>query len=340
MEIRILQDETQWVTMEDEWNDLLGNSISNLPFLRHEYLTAWWEHRGGGEWPDSELYILTGHDDDGALVGIAPLFLSKNHAGAQALMFLGAIEISDFLDVIVKPADHKPFLDSLLNFLISPEAAAWDCLDLYNILDDSVTLDVLEELAGDYKLSYQREVLQPAPYIPLPDDFDEYMASLDKKYRHELRRKMRNAASYPIPTSWAYIDDKAEQEKFLTDFAAMMREEQEKEEFLTDAMLAQMEAIIRAGFKAGWMRFACFYVGGEKAAGYLNFEYDNRVWVYNSGMSRKHRNISPGIVLMGYLIMDAIENGREVFDLMRGDEPYKYHLGGQDRFVVRATLTR
>jgi CelD/BcsL family acetyltransferase involved in cellulose biosynthesis len=40
------------------------------------------------------------------------------------------------------------------------------------------------------------------------------------------------------------------------------------------------------------------------------------------------------------LIRDAIENGRTCVDFMRGDESYKYDLGGQDRHVYRLLLTK
>jgi CelD/BcsL family acetyltransferase involved in cellulose biosynthesis len=39
------------------------------------------------------------------------------------------------------------------------------------------------------------------------------------------------------------------------------------------------------------------------------------------------------------LIKDAIENGRTAVDFMRGDESYKYDLGGKDRVVYRVQLT-
>jgi CelD/BcsL family acetyltransferase involved in cellulose biosynthesis len=45
-------------------------------------------------------------------------------------------------------------------------------------------------------------------------------------------------------------------------------------------------------------------------------------------------------VLIGYLIQWAIEQKREAFDFMRGDEQYKYRLGGVDRFVQRVQITR
>jgi CelD/BcsL family acetyltransferase involved in cellulose biosynthesis len=39
------------------------------------------------------------------------------------------------------------------------------------------------------------------------------------------------------------------------------------------------------------------------------------------------------------LIQDAIEQGRTRVDFMRGDESYKYDLGGVDRHVYRVVLT-
>ena len=81
-------------------------------------------------------------------------------------------------------------------------------------------------------------------------------------------------------------------------------------------------------------------VGREKAAGYLNFTYNNRVWVYNSARASKFDSLSPGISLMGLLIEEAIEAGNTDFDLMRGDEGYKYQLGGVDRWVVKAVVSR
>jgi hypothetical protein len=36
-----------------EWNELLANSASHVPFLRNEYLSTWWQTLGGGEWPQA-----------------------------------------------------------------------------------------------------------------------------------------------------------------------------------------------------------------------------------------------------------------------------------------------
>ena len=79
---------------------------------------------------------------------------------------------------------------------------------------------------------------------------------------------------------------------------------------------------------------------GQKAAGYLNFDYQDRIWVYNSGMDRQFMDISPGWVLLGHLLQWANENKRTEFDFMRGGEEYKYRFGGVDKLVVRAKIVR
>jgi len=340
MHIDVIRTEDEWAEMAAEWNKLLDESITNVPFLRHEYLTAWWQHRGGGEWPVSELFILTGRDSDNNLQGIAPLFLSKNHAGDPALMLLGSIEISDFLDVIVKEGDLETFLDEMLVYLTGPESPQWDCLDWYNLFETSSTLPALEKLSGKHNLHFQQERIQPAPYITLPTDFDEYLGTLDKRYRHELRRKMRQASGYFIPVQWYEVEDEDNLEAEVDDFIEMMREEKEKDTFLTDEMVAQIHAIAKAAYKGGWLNLSFLKVGKEKAAGYFNFDFNDHIWVYNSSLARKFSQLSPGIALLGFILQDSIEKGRKEFDLMRGDEDYKYHLGGKDRFVVRATVRK
>jgi CelD/BcsL family acetyltransferase involved in cellulose biosynthesis len=340
MELKILRKEAQWLEIAEEWNELLEKSINDVPFLRYEYLAAWWQFRGGGEWPKSELYIIAGRGQNGELLGIAPFFITKNSEGKDALMFLGSIEISDFLDLIVDETNLEAFVDSVLYHLLGEEAPAWEVIDLYNILEDSPSLRVIDKLSEKHLLNVTIEREQPAPFIELPNDFDDYLAGLEKKYRHEFRRKLRNAGGFFIPVSWEVVEEEEHLDEALDRFTEMMRMEKEKKAFLTDEMVLQMKAIAHAFFKTGILQLAFLKVGKDYAGGYFNLVYKNRVWVYNSGMGIKYANLSPGIVLTGFLLMDAIEKGIEVFDMMRGDEEYKYHLGGVDRFVMRAQISR
>jgi len=320
------------------WNSLLAESVSNLPFLRHEYLLAWWDSLGGGEWDLGELAIVTAHRGE-ELVGIAPLFLTT-HEEKASLLFLGSIEISDFLDFIVREADLAEFIHGLLGFLDSHATLAWDALDLQNLIEDSPSLPLLQAESTARGWDYAQSRLQPAPYLQLNGDFDAYLAGIKKKQRHEIRRKMRRAATDEREVTWYIVDDPEKLDKNIEACCQLMSQDPEKQAFLTQLMQSQMKAAIRAAFDAGWLQLVFLEVDGEKAAGYLNFDYGNRIWVYNSGLDMKFRDLSPGWVLLGHLLQWANENHRTEFDFMRGDEPYKYRFGGVDRFVVRARVVR
>ena len=321
-----------------EWNDLLSHSISNVPFLRHEYLSAWWKTRGGGEWPQARLLLLSAREGDN-LLGIAPLFLSK-HENQIALMLLGSIEISDYLDLLVRPEDHPRFLSALLDTLASYPAENWSRLDWYNLPETSPTLNALKTEAAARGWTHHQEIYQPTPSIPLPGDFDEYLAGIEKKQRHEIRRKMRRAQSDERDVRWYIVENESKLDAEIDDFLALMANDQQKEGFLTEVMRTQMRTSVHAAFKAGWLQLAFMEVDGKKAAGYLNFDYGNRIWVYNSGLDFDFRDLSPGWVLLGYLLQWANENGRTEFDFMRGDEDYKYKFGGQNQHVMRVTIQR
>jgi CelD/BcsL family acetyltransferase involved in cellulose biosynthesis len=340
MHITTVRSLPELISLEKEWNDLLAMSASHVPFLRHEYITAWWQGLGGGEWTQGELYVVTARQDEGDLVGIAPLFLTNNRDGEPALMLIGSIEISDYLDVIARPEDVPAFMEALLKYLAGEEMPGLHLLDWYNLLDSSPTLLALQAAADKLGWSCSLQPLQHCPYITLPGDWEKYICSIDKKQRHEIRRKMRRSKEYYLPVRW-YITQAGENlEQETEDFMRLMANEADKAKFLTPAMRTQMHAIVQAANKAGWLQLAFIEVNGEKAAGYLNFDYMNHIWVYNSGLDFRFSELSPGWVLLGNLLEWANEHQRKYFDFMRGGEDYKYRFGAIDRRVMRLTLRK
>ncbi len=345
MEYSLIVTTQQFNLLVSEWNELLSESASHVPFLRHEYLSTWWQTRGGGEWPQSDLAIVTARRG-GRLVGVAPMFFSNNRDHEPALLFLGSIEVSDFLDVIARKEDIPEFIRGLLAFVNSPafgqgsKLSTWKVLDWYNLLDTSPTLAALSQLAQEAGLVYRQEILQHSPYIPLPGDWDTYLAGIDKKQRHEIRRKIRRVEESQIPVRWYLVEDQSTLKIEADAFLALMAQDPDKQNFLTPPMREYMASVIFCAFQAGCLQLAFLEVGGEKAAGYFSFNYLNRVWVYNSGIDRRFNEYSPGWVLLGYLLKYANENQIKEFDFMRGDEDYKYKFGGVDRFVLRAVVRR
>jgi CelD/BcsL family acetyltransferase involved in cellulose biosynthesis len=232
----------------------------------------------------------------------------------------------------------------VLEHLVTLPAATWQVLDLYNLPEDSPSLPALQAAAEGCGCRFTQERLQACPVITLPGDWETYLSGVDKKQRHEIRRKMRRAEEATPPARWYIASSETIPESDLDAemdaFMALMAMDPEKERFLTEAMRKQMYLAAHAAYRNGWLQLAFMEVDGQKAAGYLNFDYADRIWVYNSGLSFEYRELSPGWVLLGHLLKWANENKRRTFDFMRGDEDYKFRFGGVARYVARALIER
>ena len=309
-----------------------------MPFLRHEFLSTWWSSRGGGEWADSAELALVTAEEEGRLLGIAPLFFSQNREGEPALLLLGSIEISDYLDLVAR-GEHLPrFISGLMDFLATiPQP--WKCLDWHNLFETSPTLPALQTEAARLGWSCTIEKTYHAPSIPLPGDFETYLCGIDKKQRHEIRRKMRRAAELG-GVEWYIVTDETTLDGEIEALFNLMASDPAKAAFLTPAMRAQMRLSLRAAFQAGWLQLAFLTINGTRAVVYVNFDYQDCIWVYNSGFDPNFMEYSPGWVLLAHLLQWANENHRSEFDFMRGDESYKYRFGGVDKSLVRVKMVR
>ncbi len=336
MEIQLHQDLSE--IGDTRWDELLSHSVTDVPFLRYGYLSRWWEFKGGGEWPqEAQLRILSGWEK-GELKGIAPFFSVKEN-GRERIFLLGSIEISDYLDLIVRPADAEPFIRSVLEYSASWQGDPAVSLSLVNIPDKSPTNKLVEKIAPETGWTVKSENAYHTPAIPLAADWDTYLAGIDKKQRHEIRRKLRRAEE-SAEVKWYFADDAASLDAEIEAFFNLMVLDADKDKFLTTPMREQMRAIIRWAFEADYLQLSFLTIEGVKAAGYLCFDYNGHILVYNSGFDFQFSQYSPGWVLLGFLIQNAIENKKKSFDFMRGDEDYKYRFGGLDSFVRRIELEK
>jgi CelD/BcsL family acetyltransferase involved in cellulose biosynthesis len=331
MPMEFIRDVESWDRIAPEWNELLARSAAGYPFLRREYLRAWWDHLGGGEWPAAELRVALWRES-GALRGAAPLFRSARD-GEPRWFLVGSTEISDYLDLLAAPEHLAAFCSQLLEALAEFPETEFAALDLFNLHASSPTIPALEAETARRGWRLERRPLQVCPVVTLPASWEEYLAGLDKKTRHEIRRKLRRAEAGEEETGLVSRGAEATE-----DFLRLMACDGEKAAFLTSAMREQFRAIANAAEQAGMLDLAFLETGGRKIAAYMLFQFRDRIWVYNSGMDPQFASNSPGWVLLALLIRRAIEKGCRAFDFMRGDEPYKFQWGGVSEPIVRLTI--
>ncbi len=334
MKLQIFTTADVFDTLSGEWNGLLSHTATNTVFLTHEWQRVWW--RGLG---DGQLHVVTLRDEDGTLVGIAPLFVEEDALGSAQLQFVGCKEVSDYLDFIFAKGRERDCFEAVLAHLNSTDVPRWNGMSFCNVPETSPTKALLPELAATLGWKSTEVFEDVCPIIDLPKSFEAYLALLDGKERRELQRKLRRATE---DTQVTFATDAGRLEADVDDFLRLMRASMfTKNDFMTPRMEKFFHLSAQAMFEAGYLQLSFLEVNGERAATYLNFLYAGQVLVYNSGLDpAKFAYLSPGQVLIARLIEKAIADGNTKFDFLQGNEDYKYKLGGKDVKLYTLGLTR
>jgi CelD/BcsL family acetyltransferase involved in cellulose biosynthesis len=321
--------------LANEWDAVLDPDSSDNFFMRLDWQRIWWKHLGQGA-----LSVMAIRDDDQTLRGIAPWFIvEEKHQ--RVMRIVGCVDVSDYIDLILAPNHEERVLTTLLDSILSNETSTWDIMHICNIPDNSPTLTLLPSLAAKRGLKSEIAHEDVCPIITLTGSYEDYLNSLDKKQRHELRRKRRRAEDHPV--EWYIVgrerDLDSEIEAFL-DLMAMSTPQ--KRDFLEQPghrnFFREMGRVL---FRAGLLEINFLNVGGQRAATMWNFVYRDRMMLYNSGLNPlDYSGVSAGIVLLTFSIEDAAKRGYHLFDFLQGDEEYKYRMGALPTPVHRLTIWR
>jgi len=326
MQIQLIHGNTIFDVLSGEWDTLACQGITNTPFQHLAYQKAWWQHLQ----PDgATLHTFVARDEAGKLVGLLCLY---NDDGL--VHFNGCVEETDYLDAIVLP-DYAEALWTAVFHHLTTSFPTWHTLDFCNVPQDSPSRVIVPHAAAQHSLAFTETIHEVCPVIQLPATFDEYLESIDSKQRREIRRKLRRAQG--AEAELVIVQPGDDVETAVTDFLDLLTKSTfEKRDWLNDGRRAVFQDTAKAALADGSLLLMFIEVAGKKASALFNFDYNNHVLVYNSGLDpAAFGPLSLGEVLTAKAIEWAIENGRTTFDFLRGDEAYKYRFGAQDTMVYK-----
>ena len=314
-------------SLRDSWKALLPSCATNTIFVTPRWQEIWWEHFR----TQREMRLLA-VQQNGVVAGIAPLTIMDGQVS-----LLGSTDVCDYLDFVL-PAEHcTGGLSAVFDHL---ETLSWSTVVLHSIPGDSPTLSAVRSIAQQRGFCLTQEQEDVCPRADLPGDWDSYLAGLSKKDRHELRRKLRRLEGAGQVCYYTAADPAAF-DRDLDDFLRLMRSSaQEKADFMTPEMERFFRAAVDAQVKRGVAKLQFLEIDGARAAAVLCFDYQGDRLLYNSGYDFAYAPLSVGLLLKAYAIRDAIDQGMRRFDFLRGNEPYKYDLGGVDYPIYHCTITR
>jgi CelD/BcsL family acetyltransferase involved in cellulose biosynthesis len=354
----------------ETWDALAARNPWSTPFSGWAFQQAWWDAYAANAHDETVVVCPAEARDGGEPVAIVPLMHRHEVEPSDALthtkmrhgagleltpvppsataIFFGASYHADYATVLADPADLPRVADALAeSFARRPDLSPWDVIDLRRLRCGDRAADTLavalgaREMGEGWTLNVEREDVSPVVTLPAGVDIEGYVATLPKKIRHEIRRKVRRAQAVgPIG-----FEDSADPLAELELFIELHQKKWGDDGLFPDTPGGEQSRVLfRRLFELhgpdGPLRLAFLSLGGRRIAAGIHFEADQSYLYYNAGVDPAFRDLSPGVLMIHALIGRALAAGVRRFDFLRGNEPYKYDWGAVDEPIQRLLVRR
>jgi CelD/BcsL family acetyltransferase involved in cellulose biosynthesis len=292
-------------------------------------MSAWWRNLGSGR------RLILAAREGGATVGLLPLVLTRYRGSPlRQLRFMGAPQ-SDFQDLLAEKGRETECAHRFLEY-VGEQRDRWDIADL-NDLREATSLPTASLPA---RIQAELGLHRRCPVIPLAQSWEAQQKSLSKNLRSNLgrrRRQLERAFSAELVTADAATLPSAMEDLFRL-HNQRWRRRGARGAFRGDRLKRFHHEVARQFWERGWLRLHLLRLDGQVRAAFYCFQKEDRVYYYLSGFDPEIAKYSPGNVLMAYSIERAIADGATEFDLLRGDETYKYQWRAEDRRTLRLVI--
>jgi CelD/BcsL family acetyltransferase involved in cellulose biosynthesis len=278
------------------------------------------------------IAVAREHDSAEAItlaVGDAPHGIAALARDSDGTLRFAGGELTDEQDVVAPAGRERSVATAVADWIATERPRR---VRLEFVPEDRPTLEAIAVVLGGRGYRVERSRLITSPRLQLPGDFETYVQGLGKKERHELRRKIRRLENATQATfRWA---TEAERGATLDRFFALHRLSRgEKADFMTPDVERFFRDIADAMAPLGRLRLGVLRAHDEDAAVLFAFAYRGTLAQYNAAYDPALASLSIGIVSHAWAIREAIGERFDTYDLLRGDEPYKYDLGATDRWL-------
>ncbi len=344
LQVKCLTSIAELTAISQEWDQLLANSPNDSYSLSWSWISAWMT-----VFLEQQNPLCLAVYDNGKLVGLAPFWVAtvKRFPVGQVkvLRFLGSEEVSgDHLDIVVARKNSKAVLTAIWEHLFGVLRNCWDIWEYHYVPVGSNNLQaMLEWTRRDARcLSFAIDGLTVCPYISLPGSWDEYLASISRSSRGNLKSstELLNQAGQITLRECNSTDSLPE---FLNTHIALHRkswqDRGESGSFATDQFRRFHFAFAQELLRTGRLLLLTMELNGQPIASLYAFEYNKTMHYYLMGVDRSAvPKAGIGRVVLGHAVKASIERGCQVFDMLRGFEEYKYYWTDRERHEVVVTL--
>jgi CelD/BcsL family acetyltransferase involved in cellulose biosynthesis len=323
------------------WNELSGG----IPFRTFQWLVTWWRHYGGAEDPGARLrlFVLAVYESprQQQLVGIAPWFVEHGLVKGRVVRFLGSGEAcSEYLSLLCRKGREFDVAVAVAEWLTAGGADQWDAVELEDVASDDAAILAFQTHMKDRGNPVNRFAGSRCWRATLPGTWDQYLSSLSKSHRRQVRRLERRL----LNSERVRFRSVTNHDELHPAFENMVRLHRRRRAGLTQRscldsarFLAFLEDAAKQLSEHGMLHLNQLELDGRPVSADYNLVGNGVIYAYQGGMDPAALKDEPGNLLTIMTIRNAIREGYAAYDLLRGDEPYKAHWRAMPResFGVR-----
>ena len=334
--LQTIESITEFEKLRTEWNQVLGASRSNCFFLTWEWLYTWWKHLS----ENKRLFLVTARDEE-ELVAIAPLARKPSRVSRLwpfgSLEFLGVGNVgSDYLDLIIRQDKEQEVLPALTQYLAREKSL----LTLAQINRQFCLAGGFAKYWRERGWSFREASSNVCPTIPLSGHtWDSYLATLGSEHRYNFRRKLKNLTKrFEVRFEPARSEEQRQEALAILLALHSSRWQERSDAFITPQLISFHDELSSLALQRGWLRLFTLRLDGKPVASLYGFQYNHVFYFYQSGFDPSYSKYSVGLITMGLAIQSAIADGAKEYDLLHGDEAYKFHWARETRELGRLEL--
>ena len=284
------------------------------------------------------IYAVVKREEE--VVLIAPLWIVKKTfriVNKKGIYFLGREGWSDYLNFI-----YKDFDDAAMTFLLQEVAKKYE-VSSFNFSELKENVQSYKYFNSNMTLKKSRKCTCVA--LTLPSTIEEYNKLLSKNARQNIRTAHNRLKKDDLDIRFVFDDKEVDRERCRN-----MREQRfiEKFKHVSKLRLMKHKIMYKLTFHfRPYLPFMCYdgghflttYIGDELCSFfyYLIDDIHKHVYVIAAGVNLEYSRYSPGIISLNTFINEIIKSQNiDVIDFTRGDEPYKYAIGGKDHYITNA----
>lgn len=330
LQVDCVTDEKTFEQLGSQWKELLVRSRANTPFLTWEWGFSWWQAVKDDK---HQLQILLLYDDH-QLVGIAPLVIRQ--AVMYGFLRLRKVEVigselanGEYLDFITKPGAEEIVSKAVAEYLAQHDSD-WDVLELLPWPEESTSLQYFSTACKRFGLTPYSYLRTVCLVINLPGDWESYRKSLSKSLRKntEYQKQRLEKEHNAVFGKWENTEEVA---RDLPDFFKMHQKKWQahgEPGSFADARKQRFYQEISNRFLAKkWLSVYYLRAKGRTVSYSFGIEYDQRYFDLQGAFDLEWQKYSVGKVLLYHALEKCVKVGLCKYDLLRGEEKYKYQFG-------------